>query len=344
MRLDKRLTTAAACACLAVAAGHFMQSGTEASGVAAATNALNASAGMVRSTRVSSREVDALLAGADGPDSLRGAFPREPEPAPALAPVGRGVVRRHSLPPDTFHGYNQTPRAGLSAFGLRCDRTLAAAAMPDALVRLTLSASCIPNQRVEIEHEGLRFAERTSSTGVLELVVPALAEIAEFRVTFGDGESLAARAEVVEAKRNDRVALQWIGKRALSIHAFEYEASYGDPVHRRPSRTDKALRHTGRGVGTIYEFGDPDVDDPVMMQVYDFSTGGAWPDGFDGFHIEAKVTAANCGTELSAVAAQTIPGKRVKLVDVLVAMPGCDAVGDILILKNVLRDQRIASN
>ena len=59
--------------------------------------------------------------------------------------------------------------------------------------------------------------------------------------------------------------------------------------------------------------------------------------------VEAPVTEASCGREILA---ETLvgSGSRVTINDLAAAMPGCDAIGDYLVLKNLVPDLNIASN
>ena len=59
--------------------------------------------------------------------------------------------------------------------------------------------------------------------------------------------------------------------------------------------------------------------------------------------MEAAVTATTCGRELLGQTLQTAAG-TVKVSDMSLAMPDCDAVGDYLVLKNIVPDMTIASS
>ena len=66
-------------------------------------------------------------------------------------------------------------------------------------------------------------------------------------------------------------------------------------------------------------------------------------DGAIRISIETEITTANCGREMRAESLQ--PGSDgYEPVELTLFVPGCEALGDILVLKNVLRDMKIASN
>jgi hypothetical protein len=58
--------------------------------------------------------------------------------------------------------------------------------------------------------------------------------------------------------------------------------------------------------------------------------------------IEATVTEATCNRDLLGETLASVAGK-VSVTDLTVAMPGCDAVGDYLVLNNLLPEMNIAT-
>ncbi len=58
--------------------------------------------------------------------------------------------------------------------------------------------------------------------------------------------------------------------------------------------------------------------------------------------VEAAVTDLTCGRELLGETLTSVGG-AVMVNDLTVAMPDCDATGDILVLKNLVPDMKIAS-
>ncbi|NHX28285.1 hypothetical protein HA397_30580, partial [Escherichia coli] len=61
-------------------------------------------------------------------------------------------------------------------------------------------------------------------------------------------------------------------------------------------------------------------------------------------NIEAEVTAANCGRELIGETLQPAADGTLTASEINLSVPGCDAAGEFLVLKNLLRDLKIASN
>jgi len=318
---DRRLKTALATFMAAFAIAHLMQFGLTAGRT---TEAADTSRGEVQAVGRAG-----LFGAAEPLTALPSIGDREPAPPLALGPQRR-------VPVDMV----ATPVTGqtLSAYGLPCERVLSVLPAPGAVLRLRLSATCDPRERVEIDHAGLRFALVTDMFGMADTVIPVLATDAELRVVLQDGEALSARVFVPEASQFDRVAVSSDGRSALEIHAFEFGAGYGDTGHVHHGSNASAAQ------GRVRRLGDSSADDPLIAEIYTFPTGESLASGTVRLHVEGEVTSENCGREVVADAVQSMPGGPPSVVALRVSMPGCDATGDILVLKNVLRDLRIARN
>ena len=58
--------------------------------------------------------------------------------------------------------------------------------------------------------------------------------------------------------------------------------------------------------------------------------------------VEAEVTQNNCDRDVEAQTIQISAGGKPLVQDLVLAMPGCDATGDFLVLKNLVNDLKIA--
>ncbi|MGC9368542.1 MAG: hypothetical protein ACP5DX_03275 [Paracoccaceae bacterium] len=263
-----------------------------------------------------------------------------PGPAEVEADLPRRVAALESsyaAPPADSHKFNQ--------YGLRCETALSAEpAGAGGMVALRLEALCQPNARVTVYHDALRFAGRTDSSGLFSVELPALRAEAAFMVSLPDGHSVSAVAHVPGAAEYDRVALQWQGRGALHIHAFEYGAEYGAPGHVwAGAPAAPSAGGEGQG-GFLVQLGEAALAQPMVAEVYSFPRGAIRRDGAVRLSVEAEVTADTCGREVEAETLQPGLGGGMAPAALTLYMPGCEAVGEYLVLKNLLQDMKIASN
>lgn len=316
---DRRLKTAVATLLAAFAVAHLMQFGMTA-GLQRHSASGDEEAGSERAARAGAALV--------GLPAVPG---RGADPLPLMN------LDRLRLPPPTLVA---TPLIGgnLSAYGLPCERSLSIDPAEGGELVVRVSATCDPLTRVVLVHAGLRFAVRTDVFGQVRLRVPALSTVADVRAALPDGDVLSAEALVPDADLFERVAISSDGHSALAVHALEFGAGYGDPGHVHHGTPASASK------GRVQRLGDPDADSPLIAEVYTFPSGESISSGTVRLHVEGVVTEANCGRDVAAEAVQAMPGGPPSVVALRVTMPDCDAAGDILVLKNVLRDLRIARN
>lgn len=225
-----------------------------------------------------------------------------------------------------------------------CDIAFKAQPVAAAMVKLTLSAPCLANERFTMHHNGMMFADATDADGKAELSVPALTKSAIFIATFAGGASAVADAEVGTLEYYDRAVVQWSGPEGLEIHALEYDATYESDGHVwAGAARDLASAAKGEG-GFITRLGDPDGFNPMMAEIYTFPSGTALKEGMIRISLEAEVTDENCNTDIQAQILQKSGSERMEARELVLAMPECDAVGDYLVLKNLFDDLNIARN
>lgn len=230
-----------------------------------------------------------------------------------------------------------------SPFGLPCKTELSLRPQNAGIVALTLTANCALDQPIVVRHAGLRFSDRLNAQGVYRARVPALRRDADFDVTLADGETVRASVHVPDAARYRRVVLQWQGRNDMQLHAREFGAEYGARGHVWAGAPGSAtLADHGRG-GFLSLLGRAEAGDGAFAQIYSFPRGIQRSQGVVRVSIEAEVTPENCGRQLGAETLQ--PGLTgLQAAGLRFDMPDCGAVGDILVLKNVLRDLKIAQN
>jgi len=232
----------------------------------------------------------------------------------------------------------------LNPFGMPCNTSFTATAAPGAMVDLALSANCHINERVELSQDRLRFARSTSNTGTLSVAVPALSGTPHFIVRFSNGDILTASVKSPDAQDYDRIMLQWQGDNAMHIHAYEFGARYGDDGHVWAGHPrDASFGDTAKG-GFLTTLGDPDLANPLRAEVYSYPRGESRNSGVVRINIETGITKTNCGHEITAETLQSGATGTLLPADLTMSVPGCDAVGEFLVLKNIFRDMKIARN
>jgi hypothetical protein len=207
------------------------------------------------------------------------------------------------------------------------------------MIGVSLVAPCAKDARVVIAHEGLTITGKTNAEGSLFLSIPALAVEAQVIARLPSGNEVEESVRVPAMATLRRMGVQWHDADAFQLHAFENGAGYGESGHisaDEPQTPTTGLSGTG---GFITLLGDTSVELPMMAEIYTFPAGIA---ANADITIEAAVTDATCGRELLGETIMTLAGE-VYISELTLAMPECDAVGDILVLKNLLTDLTIAA-
>ena len=209
---------------------------------------------------------------------------------------------------------------------------------PAATINLMVEARCHPDTRVAVRQGPIRVDGRTDRAGRYELRLPALGETATLTVDVA-GTTLDAATEVAEAPQFQHVAILWEGQQALRINAYEFGArksQFGHVWSGAPKSPSRASRGSG---GYLTRIGD---ETGASAEIYSFPAGHTPLRGVVRLVVEAEVTRENCGREVRATALQTGPLGRLSETEVELALPGCDRLGEIIQLQNLLQDMRLA--
>ena len=221
---------------------------------------------------------------------------------------------------------------------LGCEVVASATNAALANVRLSVEAPCNRNERVTIHHTGMMFTRTTDSDGRLTATVPALSETAIFVVEFDNGKGAVATAEVPSLADYDRVVLQWTGNGGFQMHAREFGAEYGSQGH----VWSGSGRASARGA-VVTRLGDANTLSPSLAEIYTFPVANAPQSGTINLTIEAEVTQRNCGRDIAAQSIEMRQDRSLRTQDLVLSMPGCSAVGDFLVLNNLVDDLKIAA-
>ena len=260
-------------------------------------------------------------------------------PAPAIAAEKPLVADVAATPTDAVP--TQTPAVAppVAVASTACDISLDLMAEPNAMIGITLIAPCQPDQRVVLRQGGLVVTGQTTSTGALFTALPAFETQAIIEASFTDGTKAEAKIAVPDLAALRRFGVQWQGDDAFQVHGFENGANYGEKGH--VSAADPHLPTPGLTAagGFLTLVGDSSTDNPLLAEVYTFP---ADPAAKPEVVVEAAVTDKTCGRELLAETL-TSTGGSVFVTDLTLAMPECDAIGDYLVLKNLVLDLNMAA-
>lgn len=251
------------------------------------------------------------------------------------APADGGSVANASsaaLPmPDALSGLRSiTPVAATlddpSAVGCRPALSLAAADL--GMIDVSLAAPCNRGERVVIRHAGMAFTAQTSPDGMLNLQLPALEEEAVVAAYFDSSQIALAKVAVPDAASHVRFVVQIPHPAQFDLRAEEGEQVLIGSYGRMADATGRSILPLG--VGT--------VGHPILAQVYSYPAGDEAAD----LTVEVKITPETCG-KMVPMETLLANGGKVTLTKVAVSVPLCGTSGDILVLKNLLRDMTLAA-
>ncbi|MGB7319521.1 MAG: hypothetical protein WBC85_16275 [Planktotalea sp.] len=232
----------------------------------------------------------------------------------------------------------------LAAPASLCSIDMTAQASAAAMVDVSLSASCYPNERVTFHHNGMMFTDATDNDGNLNLSIPALSENAVIIVAFSNGEGALADTKVPTLEYYDRLVVQSKASSSLHINAFEFGADYRDAGHVTLD-AKRSIEDATQGVGGfITSLGDKDQGEALVAEIYTFPTATAKQTGDVHVSVDAEVTVSNCGLRVEAQTLEVLRAGSMKVQDLSLPIPACDAVGDFLVLQNLLQDLKVARN
>lgn len=330
MNLLRKLTLIAGTGAVALGAGHFVQQ-------KAANRTVADLPGVV---------VSDIRPVAAGPSQVATVQTEAPVLPPAAGPVASPILPAQDEAPDVPQAdvlaaadpdlFAVPDAPGMPAPAMvpaaACAISLDLLPQPGAMIGISMLAPCHPDQRVVLNHAGLTVTARTSASGALASSLPALTAVAQVDVIFADGERVRGTLPLPDFAGIKRFAVQWQAEDAFQLHAFENGARYGHPGH-----ISSAFSGTSGQSGSVTMLGDASVDLPLQAEVYTFG-----PAAKTEIVLEAAITQSTCGREILGEALLAVNG-QVEIGDLTLAMPGCDAVGDILVLKNLLEDMTLAT-
>ena len=260
------------------------------------------------------------------PVELPGSFSEPPVligPMPEAAPLAAAAVFDRPVPMRA-----PAPLARLSGPGGAgdCGLSMSAEARPGAMVALRLVAPCAPMARVALRHQGLTVTLLTDDLGRAEALFPALSEQAVFMAETG-GKTAITSVDLPDMADWQRVALQWRDSDGISLHALAAggrPGGAGDLSADTPARPETGMR------AAVVALGHAAAPEARLAQVYSAPVGEA-----RGLRVEIEVTEDNCGAPVLAEMVRSDGTGGLASLDLEVTLPGCDALGELLVLQNL---------
>lgn len=223
-----------------------------------------------------------------------------------------------------------------------CPETLKVTAVPGGMAYVALNAPCRAGEVVTLSHSGISFDVTVPAPGRFAKTVPVLDTDQPFVASAETGLLAEARLSVAPADGFRHVALHATATSGLALHALEDGARHGDDGHVWAGAPREVLAGVRGEGGFLTHLGDSGTGHVVEVYTFPVDAGGqAAPVAVS---VELEVTPDNCGTDVSGRLLQQGPDNAVEVFAITVAVPGCDATGDILVLKNILGDMKIAAN
>lgn len=341
MDIKRKAIRGVAVLAVALAAGHLVQSmGNKSAPKPVAT------AELVRKPA----KVETVAAGPEAPAPA--VKPAETAPLPAAPLAATAAPALPAAPPappevkvevrkadPAQPAMTEAAPTGEPAMATACTATLDLMVEPNAMIGITLLAPCHPNQRVVLRQGGLAVTGQTTSTGALFTALPAMEKAALVEASFADGTKTSGEIAVPELTTLRRFGVQWQADDAFQVNAFEGGASYGDPGHVSAANPHRPAPGMDAKGGFLSLLGDSETANPLLAEVYTFP---ADPAQKPEVVVEAAVTDKTCARELIAETL-TSTGGNVFVTDLTLAMPDCDAIGDYLVLKNLVLDLNMAA-
>lgn len=263
-----------------------------------------------------------------------------PKDMPVVASLPKQVVA--AAAPDVIEPEIVIPEAPKDT-GFACEVTMTAEPIAGAMMSVDIAAPCHGSERVTLHHNGLMFTSVMQPDGTLSLDIPALTEQALVIASFMDGGGAVAMAQVSSVPFYDRVVLQWRGNAGLQLHAREFDADYFTDGHVwQGAGFDPTRAATGEG-GFLTTLGAAHAPDALLAEVYTFPTGMTKASGTVVLTVEAEILASNCDSRIEAQTLEIRNGGALSSQELTIDVPGCDTVGDFLLLKNLVEDLTIAA-
>lgn len=200
----------------------------------------------------------------------------------------------------------------VSAFGTPCEMDVRITSRPSAMIDLEVYAPCKPNAAVHVSHGGFSYEAKVSMTGWADLTFPAMHQKAEVFVAVAD-DVFERHVEIKDVEHFARITLVGVTGEDAQLVA----TSLSKPME----------IYENRGV-QIFSVDMREVNAAMTYRLT----------------LRHHVTAQNCNQPVQTHLRRIMPGLSEQAQVLQFAPQDCSRIGDILELKNIVPDLKLASN
>ena len=281
------------------------------------------------------------------PDTRLAALPDTPVAPPAAAepalilPETSMAPRPDVIPPTALPEASAptTPIRPLEAEAAPdCPVTLTLTRAGRAMLDVALAAPCHAGERVVLRHGGLAITARVSDAGRVLMTLPGMEAEGRVSIRFPDGTEALAEADLPDLPIYQRYAIQWMDRDTFQLNAFEGGALWGEEGHVSATNPQRLVPGVPPRGGYMTLLGDDTVDLPMLAEVYTYPLN---PNLAVDMTVEVVMTPETCNRDLLGELVLSIAGDSIAT-DLTLATPGCDAIGDVLVLNNPHQDLKLA--
>ena len=223
-----------------------------------------------------------------------------------------------------------------------CALDIRATPIYGARVTLKLLAPCHPNVVVTIKHSGLQFKERLDADGAIELKIPAFAEYSRFDIELADGTTSTVGAFIAGLSALERVGIAWVGENDTFLHAFQNGAEIGGTGHIWRVNPNTFAKSRMNGGGYLVALGDPSIENAQLAQVYTLPQRTKKHAQIVELQIETLRADTACGGEMALQMAHHRVNSGAAQSELSLSLPNCGTQETSLLLKNAIKDMKVA--
>jgi hypothetical protein len=206
------------------------------------------------------------------------------------------------------------------------------------MLDVALTAPCHIGERVVLRHGGLAITARVSDAGRVSVTLPGMEADGRVSIRFPDGTETSAEADLPDLPIYQRYAIQWMDRDTFQLNAFEGGALWGEEGHVSATNPHRLVPGVPPRGGYMTLLGDDTVDLPMLAEVYTYPLN---PDLAVDMTVEVVMTPETCNRDLLGELVLSMAGDSIAT-DLTLATPGCDAIGDVLVLNNPHQDLKLA--